>query len=145
MNGVALLSLTRGAADSCAPAAAAWKDKTLTRRDEDQNAIGAQDRQETEMSPRLPHDFAPAGDGHGGEGQQEVSVPKTTDAPSDTGAGDAANKASQVKVSDSVTHGGTSGHGQGEPVPKSTNIPDPVPHHSGGPANEGSGPAPLGS
>jgi hypothetical protein len=74
----------------------------------------------------------------------EVSVPKTTDKPSDTGAGKPADEASTKLVSDSVTHGGTGGHGQGEPVPKSTNIPEPVPDHSKG-SNEGTGPAPLGS
>jgi len=74
----------------------------------------------------------------------DVSVPKTTDKPSDTGAGKQTNEASTRKVSDSVAHGGTSGHGQGEPVPKSTNIPDPVPDHSKG-VSEGTASAPLGS
>jgi hypothetical protein len=74
----------------------------------------------------------------------DVSVPKTTEKPSDTGAGKPADNASTQKVSDSVTHGGTSGHGQGEPVPKSTDIPDPVPDHSKS-SGAGTGPAPLGS
>lgn len=74
----------------------------------------------------------------------EVSTPKTTESVNDTGAGEPANDASHIKVSDSVSHEGTSGHGHGEPVPKSTNIPDPAPDHSRG-ADEGNGPAPLGS
>lgn len=75
----------------------------------------------------------------------DVCTPKTTDGPDDTGAGEPANEASTRKVSDSVTHGGTSGHGQGEPVPKVTNIPEPTPDHSDKTTSGGSGPAPLGS
>ncbi|RZI76718.1 MAG: hypothetical protein EOP13_01250 [Pseudomonas sp.] len=115
----------------------------MTGGNDDQKAAGAKDRRGTDDTQRIA--AVSTGDHQGTEGDHEINVPKTTDGPSDTGAGKAANKASQVKVSDSVTHGGTSGHGQGEPVPKSTNIPDPAPDHSGGEADEGNGPAPLGS
>lgn len=83
---------------------------------------------------------------HGSADQaREATVPKTTDSPADTGAGRPAELASKIKVSDSVTHEGTSGPGQGQPVPKTTDIPEPVPKPKTAGHNEGIGPAPLGS
>ena len=56
-----------------------------------------------------------------------VAQPKTTDKPSDTGGGKPADEAAKPGVSPSVATSGTiAGQGQGEPVPKSTAIPDPV-------------------
>jgi NADH-quinone oxidoreductase subunit C len=80
----------------------------------------------------------------------KADVPKTTDKPADTGAGKPAEKESAKPVSPSVTTGGTvSGQGQGEPVPKSTDIPDPnTPAKSEAEkkGNEGgTGPVPEGS
>lgn len=52
-------------------------------------------------------------------GAPKADVPKTTDAPADTGAGEAANKAATKKVSRAKKASGTvAGQGQGEPVPE---------------------------
>jgi NADH-quinone oxidoreductase subunit C len=57
----------------------------------------------------------------------QAQTPKTTDKPSDTGAGKPADEAAKPGVSPSVTTSGTiAGQGQGEPVPKNAAIPDPV-------------------
>ncbi len=59
-------------------------------------------------------------------GSPKVDIPKTTDTPADTGAGEPANAAATKKVSRSRTSGGTvAGQGQGEPVPEATNTPEP--------------------
>ncbi len=59
-------------------------------------------------------------------GSPKVDIPKTTDGPADTGAGEPANAVAARKVSRSRTSGGTvAGQGQGEPVPEATNIPEP--------------------
>jgi NADH-quinone oxidoreductase subunit C len=90
-------------------------------------------------------------------GPPKVDVPKTTDKPADTGAGEPSNKAAEKQVAPSATTGGTiAGQGQGEPTPVTTDkdepgAPDPTESRparkprkkkdgSGGP-----GPAPLGS
>jgi NADH-quinone oxidoreductase subunit C len=100
---------------------------------------------------------APAGTAPETRGESKARTPKTTDTPSDTGAGEPANKASQQQVAPSATTGGTiAGQGQGEPVPTKTDkaepgAPDPTESR---PARKprkkkdgsgGSGPAPLGS
>jgi NADH-quinone oxidoreductase subunit C len=100
---------------------------------------------------------APAGTTPETRGDPKARTPKTTDTPSDTGAGEPANKASQQQVAPSATTGGTiAGQGQGEPTPITTDkaepgAPDPTESR---PARKprkkkdgsgGSGPAPLGS
>jgi NADH-quinone oxidoreductase subunit C len=80
----------------------------------------------------------------------QAETPKTTEKPSDTGAGKPADKQAAKPVSPSVTTGGTvAGQGQGEPVPKSTDIPEPATPAKSEAEKKGSeggtGPAPEGS
>ncbi len=59
-------------------------------------------------------------------GSPKVDIPKTTDTPADTGAGEPANALAAKTVSRPRKTGGTvAGQGQGEPVPEATNIPEP--------------------
>jgi NADH-quinone oxidoreductase subunit C len=65
-------------------------------------------------------------------GDPHARTPKTTDKPADTGAGKPAELAAKPGVTAGETTGGTvSGQGQGEPVPKTTDVeaphaPDPT-------------------
>ena len=92
------------------------------------------------------------------KGDPKAVTPKTTDKPSETGAGAPANKVGDKQIAAGKTTGGTiAGQGQGEPVPKTTDedAPDapkptedrpvrkPRAKKAGG--QGGTGPAPEGS
>jgi NADH-quinone oxidoreductase subunit C len=92
------------------------------------------------------------------KGDPQAKTPKTTDKPSETGAGEPADKAAKPGVAAGATTGGTiAGQGQGEPVPITTGIepPDAPKPTEDRPARKprskkaggegGTGPAPEGS
>jgi NADH-quinone oxidoreductase subunit C len=100
------------------------------------------------MSPWEGAEYVLPGDEKAAAPEPKADVPKTTDKPADTGAGAPSNKSAEKQLSPSATTGGTiAGQGQGEPVPKATDVPE-----GGAPDSDktkrsegGTGPVPEGS
>jgi NADH-quinone oxidoreductase subunit C len=81
------------------------------------------DEKAKEPAPAAP---APVATKPDTKGDPKAKTPKTTDKPSDTGAGKPADQAAKPGPAASETTGGTvAGQGHGEPVPQQSAIPEP--------------------